>query len=38
MANFDLCREVETKLFNKLNFSSDRLAHLVMDEDIRGKL
>ena len=37
MANFDLCTEVETKLFNKLNFSADRLAQLAMDENIRGK-
>lgn len=34
-ANFGLCKEVETKLFNKLNFSADKLAYLAGDEDIR---
>ncbi len=35
-ANFDLCEEVETKLFNKLDFSAARLARLAGDEDIRA--
>jgi putative nucleotidyltransferase with HDIG domain len=34
-ANFGLCKEVETKLFNKLNFRADMLATLAEDEDIR---
>jgi len=37
-ANFTLCKEVETKLFNKLKFRADQLAHLVGDEDILGQL
>ena len=37
-ANFGLCKEVETKLFKKLNFSADRLEYLAGDEDIRAIL
>jgi hypothetical protein len=34
-ANFNLCQEVETKLFDKLNFSADMLARLARDEKIQ---
>ncbi len=34
-SNFGLCKEVEKKLFNKLNFSADQLADIAKDEDIR---
>jgi len=30
--NFERCKEVETKLFGKLNFNADRLAELARDE------
>ena len=33
-ANFELCKKVEKKLFNKLCFSADTLAHLAEHEDI----
>ena len=37
-ANFNLCKKVEEKLFNKLNFNADRLAYLAKDEAIRPNL
>jgi putative nucleotidyltransferase with HDIG domain len=36
-SNFNLCREVETKLFNKLNVSADKLARFAAKEDILGQ-